>query len=294
MSNWLGNALRGVFILFAAAIGSSVRAQDVPKDEAAFAEYVAAQLRRELNGAQVEVTGPLTLVVGGGLQDNPGRCNTDVCAAVGGGLQANLGRIFTYCSNNAADGCRSEISTFVKGFAQPQTPPSRDAVRIIVRTSAYVRGTNMQWRPLAGELVMLPVNDAPLTVHPLTQKDNVQLGLSADEVFNLGLANLRDRLKPLMQVAKVAQPGQILYIEGDVYASSRLALHESWSQLARAQGGKLIVAAPEKTTVIYVADETPAATKALRTMTQKVMSLSPHPLSSELLRWTTQGWEVVP
>jgi hypothetical protein len=54
----------------------------VPTGEAAFTEYVPAQLRRELKGAQVEVTGPLTLVVDGRLQ-------------------ANLGRVFTYCSGNA-------------------------------------------------------------------------------------------------------------------------------------------------------------------------------------------------
>jgi hypothetical protein len=271
-----------VLIQLAAAVCSSARAQDVPKGEAAFTEYVAAQLRRELKGAQVEVKGPLTLVVGGGLQ-------------------ANLGRIFIYCSDNA-DGCRSEIAAYVNGVAQLHNgrlpPPSSDAVRIIVRTSAYVRAsspqtTEMQWRPLVGELVMLPAMDAPQTIHPLSEKNNGELGLSADEVFNLGLANLRARLKPLMQVAKVARPGQIGYIEGDVYHSSRLALHGSWSPLATAQGGRLIVAAPETDSILYLAEETPTAIKALRTLTQNVISRSPRPLSSELLRWTPQRWEVV-
>src|SRR5215470_11410471 len=206
--------LCSVLIQLLAAVWSSARAQDVPKGEVAFTQYVAAQLRRELKGAQVEVKGPLTLVVGGGLQ-------------------ANLGRIFTYCSNNA-DGCKSEISAFVKGIAQvhngPLPPLSRDAVHIIVRTSTYVRASSpqpgdMQWRPLAGELVMLPAMDRPQATHPLSEKNKGELGLSADEVFNLGLANLQARLKPLMQIAKVAQPGQILYIEGDIYHSSRLALH---------------------------------------------------------------------
>src|SRR5262249_36357529 len=118
--------LCSVLIQLAAAVCSSARAQDVPKGEAAFTEYVAAQFRRELKGAQVEVKGPLTLVVGGGLQ-------------------ANLSRIFTFCSDNADD-CRSEISAFVKGFAQLHNgrlpPQSRDGVRIIVRTNAYVRGSS--------------------------------------------------------------------------------------------------------------------------------------------------------
>jgi hypothetical protein len=264
--------------------------QDVPKGEAAFTEYVAEQLRHELKGEQVEVKGPLTLLVGGGVE-------------------ANLARIFAYCAGNA-DGCRGEIASYVNGVVQFYDgripPPSRDAVRIIVRTSAYVRAssqaremqwrpqtTEMQWRPLVGDLVMLPAVDAPQTIHPLSERHNEELGLSADEVFDLGLANLRACLTPLMQVAQVGQPGQIWCIEGDVYHSSRLALHESWSPLATAQGGDLIVAAPETTTVLYVAEDAFAAIKALRTLTQHVMSRSPHPLSSDLLRWTPQHWEVV-
>ena len=273
--------LCSMLISLAAAVGSSARAQDVPKGETAFTAHVAAQLRGELKGTQVEVNGPLTLLVGGSLR-------------------ANLGRIFTYCGDNA-DGCSSEIAAYVKGIAKLYSgrlpPPSRDALRIIVRTSAYVRASSrptdeLQWRPLAGELVMLPAMDAPQTIHPLGEKNNRDLGLSADEVFNLGLANLRAHLKPLMQVAKVVQPGQIGFIEGDVYHSSRLALHESWSPLATAQGGKLIVAAPETGTVLYVAEDTPAAIKALRTLTQNVMLRSPRP-AFERVAALDPHWEVV-
>jgi hypothetical protein len=250
--------------------------QGVPEGEAAFTEHVAEQLRRELKGMQVEVTGPLTLLVDGGLQ-------------------ANLGRIFTFCSNNPDDGSR-EILEYVKGFARlcDERPPplSRDAVRIIVRNSGYVR-EGMQSRPLAGDLVMLPAGDAPHGIFPLTEKNNGELGLSADEVFNLGIANLRAVLKPLMEVAKIGKSGEIWPMEGDVYQSSRLALHDSWSPLAAAQGGKLIVAAPGQATVLYVADDIAAAIKALRTVVQQVMARSPRPLSSDLLRWTPQGWEVV-
>jgi uncharacterized protein YtpQ (UPF0354 family) len=277
-----------VHVLASPRAERSARTQDVPKGEAAFTEYVAAQLRRELKGAQVEVTGPLTLVVGSRLQ-------------------ANLGRVFTYCSRNA-DGCRREISAYVKRIEQlhnrrlpSQFQKSTDAVRIVVRTSAYLRASSpqkgleaMQWRPLVGELVMLPAMDTQEAIQFLTEENNRELGLSADEVFNAGLANLQARLKPLMQVAKVVQPGQIGYVEGDVYHSSRLALHESWSRLAAAQGGKLIVAAPEWDTVLYVAEDTPSAIKALRTLTQNVMSMSPRPLSGKLLRWTPHRWEVVP
>src|SRR5262245_8346565 len=72
---------------------STSNAQDVPKSEAAFTEYVAAQMRREMVGAEVVVWGRLTLMVGE--------------------MQANLDRIFEHCGKNSAE-CQREVSTFVR------------------------------------------------------------------------------------------------------------------------------------------------------------------------------------
>src|SRR5262245_20611303 len=199
-------------LLLLSVVCASARAQDVPRGEAAFTDYVAAQIRREVKSTQVEVRGPLTLGVGP--------------------LQANLDRIYAYCSDSTnAKGCPREITTYVKAVAHTlkaqNAPLSKEAVRIIVRTSRYVKASaeqkvDLQPRPLAGELVILPALDTPRTIRPLTVKDNEELGLSADEVFKLGLANLHKTLKPLMKIAKPALPGQFGYISGDVYHSSRL------------------------------------------------------------------------
>src|SRR5262245_36362132 len=92
----LGRLCSVLIALFAAC--SSADAQDarapVPKGEAAFTEYVAAQLRRAIRGATVKVKGPLTLELGE--------------------LQANLDRIFVFCNRNTA-GCANEIASYVKG-----------------------------------------------------------------------------------------------------------------------------------------------------------------------------------
>jgi hypothetical protein len=53
-----------VLVMLSATACPSARAQDVPRGEAAFTEYVAAQLRRETGGAAVVVKGPLTLAIG--------------------------------------------------------------------------------------------------------------------------------------------------------------------------------------------------------------------------------------
>jgi hypothetical protein len=116
---------------------------------------------------------------------------------------------------------------------------------------------------------MLPAIDTPRAIRMLTAKDLQNRGLSADEAFRFGLANLSHRLNPLMEVAQAVRPGKIGHISGDVYNSSRLAML-SWSPLAEAEGGKLIVAAPVTDTVLYIGNETPIAIDALRTLANSV------------------------
>jgi hypothetical protein len=277
--------LCGVLLVLAAMGCGSASAQDVPKGKAAFTEYVAERFRREMGGAAVVVEGPLRLAIGG--------------------MQANLDRIFGYCSQTTT-GCEREISNYVEGIAQASTdrtaPPTRETVRVIVRTREYVAAAwaampkdarRLQPRELAGGLVMLPAIDMPRTIRSATLGDSDVLGLSGDEIFELGLANLRAQLRPLMEVATVAKPGQIGHFSSDIYESSRLALHESWSPLAKAHGGKLIVAVPATNAVLYIGDDAPIAIDAFRLLVKNVWARTANPLSTELLRWTPTRWEVV-
>ena len=280
----MSTRLCGALIVLAAIGCGSIRAQDVPKGKAAFTEYVAEQFRREM-GTAVVVKGPLRLAIGG--------------------MQANLDRIFGYCSQ-AVTGCEREISNYVVGIAQANkdrtAPATREAVRVIVRTREYVAAAwaampedarKLQPRELAGGLVMLPAIDMPRTIRSATLGHGDALGLSTDEVFALGLANLRTQLKPLMEVATVAKPGQIGHFSSDIYDSSRLALHESWSPLAKAHGGKLIVAVPATNAVLYIGDDAPVAIDAFRLFVKSVWARTANPLSTELFRWTPTRWEVV-
>jgi len=281
----MSTRLCGFLILLATLGCGSARAQDVPKGKAAFTEYVAEQFRREMGGAAVVVKGPLRLAIGE--------------------MQANLDRIFGYCSQTPT-GCEREISNYVEGIAQADKdrtqPTTRETVRVIIRTREYVAAAwaampkdarKLQPRALAGGLVMLPAIDMPRTIRSATVGDSDALGLSTDEIFELGLANLRAQLKPLMEVATVAKAGQIGHFSSDIYDSSRLALHESWSPLAKAHGGKLIVAVPATNAVLYIGDDTPVAIDAFRLFVKTVWARTPNPLSTELLRWTPTRWQVV-
>src|SRR5215471_19193081 len=274
--------LCGGLIIVALAFGSA-RAQDIPKGEAAFTQYVATQLQRAIQGETVKVEGPLTLGVAG--------------------LQANLDRIFAFCSRNSS-GCANEVSNYVKAVAQTykdrSAPPSKEAVRVVVRAQAYLAGAQslpkppkLAPRPLAGGFIMLPALDTPRAIRILSEDDNERLGLSSDDVFKLGLDNLRKHLKPLMSVAKVTQTGQIGQLSGDGYHSSRSARFESWAPLSKARGGRLTAAGPTTNAGINFGDDTPTGIEAFRLLAKNVSTRVPNPLSTELLRWTPARWEVV-
>jgi hypothetical protein len=281
--NWNWKFSAAVMMLGAAA-GAS--AQEVPKDEMAFTEFVASQLRHQpLGNETVVIKGPLTLGIGE--------------------LQANLDRIFNFCRKNA-ENCSAEIDRFTRSVAEAvkirNAPPEKEAVRLAVRPAEYVRqlklaneskGKTVQFWPLTDDLVILPVLDTPRTIRSLAEDDFKKLELNADQVYQLGLANLQSTLKPLMNQAQVAKSGQIGQLLGDPYESSRLALHDSWAPLVEAQGGVLIVAAPAKDGIFYISEDTPTAIDALRAIVKNVMQKVPNPLSGALLRWTKTGWEPV-
>lgn len=151
----------------------------------------------------------------------------------------------------------------------------------------------MQSRPFVEGLVVLPVLDSPRTVRLIGSKDNTQLGVSEAELFDLGVANPRATLKPLMEVAEVAGRGQIGSIMGNPYDPSRLILHDTWAPLAKAQGGTLIVAIPATDAVFYIAEETPVAIDALRVLVKNIQARAPNRLTTVLLRWNEAGWSPV-
>jgi hypothetical protein len=267
----------------AAAIMANACAAPIPVDEAGFTDFVATQFRQQpLGGETVAVKGPLTLSIGA--------------------MQANLDRVYRYC-HNSADDCQAEIDRFARGVAQViasrNAPPAKEAVRLVVRPEEYIRqydaaaGLKIQTWPLAGGLVVVPVLDTPRAMRTMTSDDVKRLDMNADQVFQLGLDNLKSTLEPLMPKAPVAKPGEIGRVAGDAYDSSRLVMHDSWAPLAEAQGGVLIVAAPAKDAVFYVGEDTPKAIDALRALTKQVMKNVPNPLSPTLLRWTKTGWEPV-
>jgi uncharacterized protein YtpQ (UPF0354 family) len=269
--------LAGCLLIAAPASG-----QSIPTDESGFTKYVAKRLRKQLPGEKVRMRGPLTLAI-----DK---------------TRANLDRIYSFCQRNQTD-CAAEIETYVKGIADTRSgagrEPPKETIRIIVRSGAYLRQAQqvqgaksvIEAKQLAEDLFAIPVFDLPRATRLVHTGDHARLGMTADEVYELGLANLRKILHPLP--VRAMRRGEIGAVTSDYFAPGRLVLHDSWREIAEAQKGVLIVAVPAADRVIYASDASAEFIEALRTVVREVAKQSSNPLSEQLLRWTPSGWEIV-
>ena len=255
-----------------------------PQEQMAFTERVAGLLRAQLGPEAVRVAEPLTLKIGD--------------------VQANLDRVNAFCRTNKA-GCDAELDRYVQAVVEMQqraaAPPSRAALRAVVRTADFAQGAvksgaikgELLRQPLADGLVALVMLDSPRSARLVSEADCAALGLTPAEAYAAGLENLRRELKPFAQAAPPVRPGDVGTIEGEFYESGRVLLHADWAPLARAQRGALVVALPAKNLLVYSADDSPAGIDALRLLSRDLAKRSPGPLSDVLLRWTPEGWQAV-
>lgn len=255
-------------------------------DEPGFTDHMAQALRRELGELPVSIKGPLTLSVGS--------------------WQANLDRIYAFCRKNES-ACAAEADRYAKGAAQvlkaQNAPIDKGAVRLVVRASDYIKraqaslgsdGPVLQARPLVEGLVTVAVLDTPRAIRPLDDRDLKKLEVSQEQLFEIGAGNLRSTLKPLSESARPAAAGQIGTLPDGLDQVGRVAIPAEWAPLADAQNGTLLIAMPTTDKVLYVSESSPAAIDALRAFARNMAGKAPNPLSLAVLKWTKEGWELVP
>ena len=182
-------------------------------------------------------------------------------------------------------------------------PAARSDIRVIVRSSVYVEALRKQAidrqapqpivRPLAGDLWLICVIDLPRQVNMLTDRDLEKLGLSQDEAIALGKENVAADLPPGSTVISPLTPGAIGYIIGHFYEASRLLMHEDWAALSQEMNGQLVVALPVPEGILYIEGRDRAALEALTRVAEATAKDDQRRISTQLLRWVPDGWEVV-
>jgi uncharacterized protein YtpQ (UPF0354 family) len=264
-----------------------------PKGEAAFTAWMAKRLQAGVANARVEVDSPLTLK----LRQPDGEEL----------LQANLDRVYDFCTRAAAQ-CEDTANDYVATIAEHLQRRDKEEViepsmvRVVVRTRDYVESVRKQMpadkakplvRPLAGDLMQVAVLDFPRSIRLFTATDAKALKLKENEVFELGLKNLRAELKPLTEHPKPTAPQSFAFLDDSPYEASRLALHAEWKPIADKVGGNLIVAVPAADVVLYGRGDSKTAADVLHQTAKRAAQEADRPLSVSVFRWTESGWKVV-
>lgn len=272
----------------ALALSQAAFAEPVPIEDPGFTDAITEQLRTALPDEHVVVVGPQRLTIG----------NV--------GFTVNLAHLSQVCHASAAR-CDDESARFVAGATQAfktiNKPPEAAQVRIALRSAkmaqAYIASTrttglNLQVQPFVDGLVSTVVIDSPTSMRWASSKDIDALKLDPAALRELARSNTHAAFQPLASVAQPAPKGELGAIDGDAYTASRVLFPADWAVMAKAQQGVLIVAIPLPTEILYVGDDSAHALEALRNVARQHMAASASGLSDQLLRWTADGWQIVP
>lgn len=260
-------------------------------DEALFTKQIADRLSRELPDQRVEIASPLTLKIN--QADG-----THI-------LQANLDRIFAFCTKTAEQ-CEAATSQYIAGVSSVVKdrvrPIESSMIRLNVRPRKGLESAQQQLppdaprivlRPFAGDLALTAVLDFPTSMRMFTNEDAKKLGISEDQVIEIGRKNLRASLKPLSDFPPPTAEQSFRYLGDSPYESSRMILHSDWAPVAKALGGSLIVGVPSSNLLVYGRGDSELALDALRAFIRDTVRKTDRPLSTALFRWTENGWEEV-
>lgn len=260
-------------------------------DEASFTKQVADRLVRELPDLRIEIASPLTLKI-----------NQADGANV---LQANLDRIFAFCTK-AAEQCDAATSQYIAGVSGAVKdrirPVEPSMIRLNVRPRKALESAQQHLppdaprivlRPFPGDLAITAVLDFPTAMRMFTNEDAKKLGLSEDQVIDIGLNNLRASLKPISDFPPPTAEQSFRYLGDSPYESSRLTLHSDWAPVAKALGGSLIVGIPSSNLLVYGRGDSELAVDAIRAFMRDAIRKTDRPLSTLMFRWTENGWEEV-
>jgi uncharacterized protein YtpQ (UPF0354 family) len=225
------------FALSAIGVAADAKDRGIPKSAPAFTKFVAGFIQEAMPEAKVAVIGRLQLDV-----ETPH-----------GGHTTDLHNVYAACHRNP-DNCIVEVTEFVGDmivlYKQGDAVVTRDALRIVVRPSAFVaavRANPKRNKPLvaqlAGDYWMMAMADQGTTVAVLDENDLATLKLTAKDAMALAIANTRKLLQQSL-TKELAMGSERGMLGGDYYVSSTVAFRDLWAPAAHAFKDNLLMAIP--------------------------------------------------
>ncbi len=278
---------------FPSANAGTAPSQSLPSDRDAFMATLAAELAQMLPADKVEVDG-MTLNV-----TRPG----------GHAIPFDQNGYYKLCGQSNFQ-CAAPMRQSLVRTAAWLTPlePARLRVSLHVMASCNIIasvGNTVTCHITPGHEPMAPIFRRAFanleeicykqlddgTTAPATNADRHDLDLDVDGALDRCDAGARDALGPLPATLPAPSADGIGTLSGP-YAASHAIFASEWPRVAAANGGHLIVAVPTRDMLLYMNGDSPAQIAALGTRAAALATASPLGISTDVYRWTGDGWSL--
>ena len=253
----------------------------MPHEPEAFAETVAAMLRRIQPEHTIQIVGPRELIVDGRRLDLENLFRLVIRDAERGTeiVEHYLEQLFS----GESLALTSASFDFAKPRIMPRIQPESIFNHLSREQVAYV--------PFVNGTVIVFVLDLPHMTVSVTTEQMVRWGVSADDLDELARRNLDEYAPELsVQVVESKEGGKAAILsEQDGYDAARLLLTNLHRRLAPQLGGDFLVATPARDMFIALTSGPEPFLTRLRSRVQQDYKRLPYPICPSLFFVTRDG-----
>lgn len=217
-------------------------------------------------------------------------------------VDADLTNLRAECGSNR-NACPTAVASWVQSLVQSARPLRAEDVRMVVMGERLMREQGLgnfadgTYR-LAGDLMWHFVKNTGPSIVSLGPDDLEAAGFEPTSLRVTALANMRRAFGPLRYEEIPGMPARVYAVNTsanglmtDSYDNARLFLHDEWAAVAAEIPGDVIAAVPDRDTLCFGGTEEPGAVALLQRLVEGGVTSRPHPVSTQLVRWTPAGWE---
>ncbi|MBL8745675.1 MAG: DUF1444 family protein [Phycisphaerae bacterium] len=253
----------------------------MPREPEAFAEQVAAMLRRLKPEFQITLSGPKEMIVNGRRLDLENLLRLVATTPERGTeiVEQYLEHLFDEESLSAASMPWDLAKTRIMPRIQPVTIFEHLSQELVAHM------------PYVNDTVVVFVIDMPYMTVSVTTEQMVRWGLSPDELEAVARKNLR-RYTPELEIRTMdaAEGGHaILLSNQDGYDASRLLLESLFERLAPEMGGDFLVATPSRDMFLALTPSPTDFVDRVRARVEHDYLRLPYPITDRLFYVTRDG-----
>jgi uncharacterized protein YtpQ (UPF0354 family) len=253
----------------------------MPQEPEAFAEHVAAMLRRMQPEQAIQLTGPREMIVNGR------RLDLD-----------NLVRLVNRDPDRGVEIVEHYLDHLFSGESQVMSSASFDfaRTRIMPRIQPesifnHLTREQVAYVPFVNGTVVVFVMDLPHMTVSITTEQMVRWGVTAEDLEDISRKNL-DHYTPELsvQIVESKEGGRAAIVsEQDGYDAARLLLTSLHRRLAPQLGGDFYVATPARDMFVAMKGDPEPFVRRLRSRVEQDYRRLPYPITPSLFYVTRDG-----